>query len=1611
MVVKGKDFCRMVFELWKQIQPVVWKRNWIHAFLTGLPLAFMVVGSLPSILLAQASPQWVPGHILVQHRTGLSEEKFKQILEQSNGKAFGGRAIPNGLSIEDTIGGNVHIVKVPPQAEQAIVRALSKNPHIQFAEVDGLMKPSGFIPNDPLYPDQWHLERIEAPTAWSTTKGEDIVVAVLDTGINANHYDFQGQLVSGWNSVSSNSDISDIHGHGTGVAGTVGAALNNGLGVASVAGHSKVMPIRVTNRSDGLASWSDVAAALYWAADHGADVANISYSPIDSNTVTTAANYFRNTGGVVVVAAGSSGINPGYSENPSLITVSATTQSDVRCSCSNYGNYIDVAAPGHYIYSTHKNGGTAAYQGTSFASPVAAGVAALVMSANPDLTPNEVEQILEDSADPIGSSTYFGAGLVNAAQAVQMAGGNSGGSDTESPSVTITNPARDATVDGWVTVDVNASDNQGVSHVVLYAGGTQVGQDTTAPYQFSWDSTSVSDGMTTLIAYAYDAAENEGSSGSHPIEVDNIQDPVDTTPPTVSIQQPAPNSTVSGKVQVSVQATDNVGLQTINLYIDGNLKSSTDVSPLSYSWNTQKENDGIHTLRAVAVDDAGLSNEHQIQVVVGTSHSLSVTVSGSGTVTSSPSGINCSSGTCTADFAADSSVTLTASPSSGATWSGWGGACGGTALTCTVTLSADRSVTATFGTASASPPSGSVLLEEDFSSGSLAGWTVVDEGTTSDSSAWSASTGSLVQSSNILGTYAYYAQGLGWTDYQASVRIRSSDNDAVGVMFRYQDAQNYYRFSWNAQEAYRRLVKVVNGVVTVLAEDAVPYVKNQTYQVTVSADGPALAVWIDGSEVWAVSDASHTTGTVAMYSWANAGSYFDDVLVAALDGSSGTSHSLSVTVSGSGTVTSSPSGINCSSGTCTADFAADSSVTLTASPSSGATWSGWGGACGGTALTCTVTLSADRSVTATFGTASAPPPSGSVLLEEDFSSGSLAGWTVVDEGTTSDSSAWSASTGSLVQSSNILGTYAYYAQGLGWTDYQASVRIRSSDNDAVGVMFRYQDAQNYYRFSWNAQEAYRRLVKVVNGVVTVLAEDAVPYVKNQTYQVTVSADGPALAVWIDGSEVWAVSDASHTTGTVAMYSWANAGSYFDDVLVAALDGSSGTSHSLSVTVSGSGTVTSSPSGINCSSGTCTADFAADSSVTLTASPSSGATWSGWGGACGGTALTCTVTLSADRSVTATFGTASAPPPSGSVLLEEDFSSGSLAGWTVVDEGTTSDSSAWSASTGSLVQSSNILGTYAYYAQGLGWTDYQASVRIRSSDNDAVGVMFRYQDAQNYYRFSWNAQEAYRRLVKVVNGVVTVLAEDAVPYVKNQTYQVTVSADGPALAVWIDGSEVWAVSDASHTTGTVAMYSWANAGSYFDDVLVAALDGSSSSPPSGSVLLEEDFSSGSLAGWTVVDEGTTSDSSAWSASTGSLVQSSNILGTYAYYAQGLGWTDYQASVRIRSSDNDAVGVMFRYQDAQNYYRFSWNAQEAYRRLVKVVNGVVTVLAEDAVPYVKNQTYQVTVSADGPALAVWIDGSEVWAVSDASHTTGTVAMYSWANAGSYFDDVLVQALDAN
>lgn len=566
---------------------------------------------------ANASPagEFARGRILIEARAGLSDDELDKLV-----KAHGGKRRKLGQS-------RMHIVDLPPGlSEQDAVAKLSRRPELKFAEVDRKVYVSMAV-NDPYVGSAWHLGKIGADAAWDSTQGSGVTIAVLDTGVNAAHPDLKDRLVAGFNVQDNNTDTSDLCGHGTAVAGTAAASTNNGQGVAGVAGAAKIMPVRIVYKDASGACpayFSTIASGITYAADHGARIANVSFSGVaGSSAVKSAARYMKGKGGLVFVSAGNANIDENVTPDSAFIVVSATDSSDAKSGFSSWGSFVSLAAPGSGIWTTNNALGYSAWNGTSFSSPVTAGVAALMMAARPDLNADQLEALLFQTAVDLGSAgrdPVFGYGRVDAAAAVSVARTYVNPVDTTAPLAAIAAPLGSSTVSGSVPVSVNVSDNVGVARVDLKVNGTVVATDSAAPYSFSWNSAGVANGMAALVAVAYDAAGNAGASATVSVNVANAAAiiPVnDTTAPTVVINNPVAG-TVSGTVAVSVSASDDAGAAGIrtSLSIDGKVVANGQGGSLSYNWNSRKAAAGTHTVAVTARDAAGNTSTRAVSVSV-----------------------------------------------------------------------------------------------------------------------------------------------------------------------------------------------------------------------------------------------------------------------------------------------------------------------------------------------------------------------------------------------------------------------------------------------------------------------------------------------------------------------------------------------------------------------------------------------------------------------------------------------------------------------------------------------------------------------------------------------------------------------------------------------------------------------------------------------------------------------------------------------------------------------------------------------------------------------------------------------------------------------------------
>jgi subtilisin family serine protease len=317
----------------------------------------------------------------------------------------------------------VERLTVPTGEELAMAGSLSSDSGVLWAEPNYLRRPARTV-NDPRFGEQWALPRIRVPEAWDVTMGVPfVIVAVVDSGVDLDHPDLQGQLVDGYNLLDPGSPPRDDSGHGTHAAGIIAAVANNGVGIAGVAPNVMIMPLKVLD-SAGVGRDSDVAEAIHYAVDHGAWVVNMSFNGRDSSrTLEEAVAYASERGVVLVVAAGNEGRDaPSYpGAIKPAIAVGATALDDRRAFFSNFGPWVDLAAPGQAILSTFWNPTAGSVYtietGTSTAAPLVAGVVALMFSAQPFLSVDDIVAALSATADPLDSSGV-GAGQVNAEKAV-----------------------------------------------------------------------------------------------------------------------------------------------------------------------------------------------------------------------------------------------------------------------------------------------------------------------------------------------------------------------------------------------------------------------------------------------------------------------------------------------------------------------------------------------------------------------------------------------------------------------------------------------------------------------------------------------------------------------------------------------------------------------------------------------------------------------------------------------------------------------------------------------------------------------------------------------------------------------------------------------------------------------------------------------------------------------------------------------------------------------------------------------------------------------------------------------------------------------------------------
>ena len=314
-----------------------------------------------------------------------------------------------------------------------MVAAFSASPLVAAAEPNLIVSVARQpMPDDPLYQggNQWHLDMIGIEEAWAITTGSpEVLVAVVDSGIKADHPDLAGKVVGGYDFVNERAEVVDDNGHGTMVASFITANTNNHQGLAGLAPETRLLAFKALDASGG-GSHFDVARAIVAAANAGARVINLSLGGLVSTRITQiAADYAHARGAVVVAASGNDGTyQPNFpAAGRGAIAVGATDRQDEVALFSQRGAHVAVVAPGSGVLGANRAGEQTVASGTSFSAPIVSGVVALMLAVNPSLTAADVQLILEGTAEDLGPAGFdlaAGWGRVHAGRAVVAARDN-----------------------------------------------------------------------------------------------------------------------------------------------------------------------------------------------------------------------------------------------------------------------------------------------------------------------------------------------------------------------------------------------------------------------------------------------------------------------------------------------------------------------------------------------------------------------------------------------------------------------------------------------------------------------------------------------------------------------------------------------------------------------------------------------------------------------------------------------------------------------------------------------------------------------------------------------------------------------------------------------------------------------------------------------------------------------------------------------------------------------------------------------------------------------------------------------------------------------------------
>jgi hypothetical protein len=919
------------------------------------------------------------------------------------------------------------------------------------------------------------------------------------------------------------------------------------------------------------------------------------------------------------------------------------------------------------------------------------------------------------------------------------------------------------------------------------------------------------------------------------------------------------------------------------------------------------------------------------------------------------------------------------------------------------------------------------LFTERFGPNALDHYTIVDDGTFLAPSHWFVSGGAIAQNSWILGgSFADDANKPGsmavtgspaWDNVRIRATLESSTAYGLGLIFRYQDRQNYYRLAMDNLNGRRRLSKTVAGVTTVLWQDAFTYQLNQPYHVEVLATADRLIGYTGGTLIFDVAERDVPTGRVGFYVWANAGAHFRALTVDSLE----TQPVLwrpPFADAGEVTVVDDAGAVN--------------------GPSQ---WSVASGVLRQTSIVAVPDTTPFRPGTYAIGGNSAWRDV-TVSARLKTTSGGAMGvmFRYADDGNYYRL-AWDSAFNVIWLIKRVAGTAtllwaAPFTVVLG-TEYEMTVRayggtVTGSVNGAQLFSVPERDL-TAGRIAFFARD---------NPGATfsdVLVVDPAPHAGAWTIHDEAFASAPSL--WRRAGGAFAqrspVGDLPlpEAAGTIAT---AGSSAWTDYRLIVKLRSDSDQAVGVVFRYTGENdyyrfSMDSSRSYrrlVKMSAGTATVlwqdgvPYAVGQDTTITID-AVGSRLVGYVGSArlfdvtdaGNAAGIVGLYAWNNQAVRFENVAVTLPPLDAYAVFADAFPAGDMTAWSVVDDGTLFGPSDWSAAAGTLQQHSEIFeppvdlatlakrGTHAV-AGDPAWTDTILDAVLQSADGSTIGVMIRYRDASNYYRFSMDAVRGYRRLVKNVAGTFTLLWQDHIPYPAATPVRITLSAIGSELRGYVDGVPAFVVEDTAIPAGRIGLYTWHEPTASFSHVRVYP-----ASQAYARWLFDAGFRTSAVGGWTFVDEGAHAGPSDWKVDVNAgLRQLAAIDGTVALANAGT-FDDSRTTVRLRSDQKTTIGVLVRYADEQNFYRFSMDRATPFRKLEKNAGGSMTTLWHDAVRYQLHREYVVTIDCVGDRITGYVDGARIFSVTDAALAAGGIGLYCSNDPAATFREVRVAALQWN